>query len=81
MSDRPLNLLKCFLLVTLPYMNDLISISTQRATKLFIPIIKSFVALKVLIQNEKPNGLQYELHTVRLYRVLEELDTLLPLLL
>ena len=54
MSDRPLNLLKRFLLVTLPYMNDMISnIYTQRTTKLFTPIIKSFVALKVLIQNER----------------------------
>ena len=30
-----------------------IDIYTQRTTKLFTPIIKSFVALKVLIQNER----------------------------
>ena len=30
-----------------------INIYTQRTTKLFTPIIKSFVALKVLIQNER----------------------------
>ena len=53
-SDRQTNLLKRFLLVTLPYMNDMISISherfsvnisayTQRTTKLFTPIIKSLL--------------------------------------
>ena len=52
-SDRSSNLLKRFLLVTLPCMNDDIDIYTQRTTKLFTPIIKSFVALKVLIQNER----------------------------
>ena len=30
-----------------------INIYTQRTTKLFTPIIKSFVALKVLIQNKR----------------------------
>ena len=45
MSDRPSNLLKCFLLVTLPYVND---IYAQRTTKLFTSIIKSFVTLKVV---------------------------------
>ena len=64
MSDRPSNLLNRFLLVMLPYMNDMISISihkelqsclrlSSRTTKLFTPIIKSFVALKVLIQSER----------------------------
>ena len=55
MSDRLSNLLKCFLLVTLPYTNDMISISsyTQRTLKLFTPIIKSFVALKVLMQKQE----------------------------
>ena len=72
-SDLPSNLLKCFLLVTFPYMTD---IYTQRTTKLFTPIIKSFIALKVLIQNERTRWLQRELYIVRLYRVLSELDTL-----
>ena len=49
-SDLPSNLLKCFLLVTFPYMTD---IYTQRTTKLFTPIIKSFIVLKVIIQNER----------------------------
>ena len=33
-------------------MNDMVSICTQRTTKLFTPIMMSFVDLKVLIQNE-----------------------------
>ena len=52
-SDQPSNLLKRFLLITLPYMRYDIDIYTQRTTKLFTPIIKSFVAQKVLIQNER----------------------------
>ena len=51
MSDQLSNLLKRFLLVTLERYD--IDIYTQRTTKLFTPIIKSFVALKVLIQNER----------------------------
>ena len=51
MSVWSSNSLKRFLLITLPYMNDIL-ICTQRTTKLFIPIMKSFVNLKVLIQNE-----------------------------
>ena len=49
---------------------------TQTATKLLTPIIKSFVTLKVLIQNN--DDLWYELYAVRLYRVLLEVDTLPP---
>ena len=54
-SERPLNIFKCFLLVTLPYMNDIISISiyVQRTTKLLSPVIKYFLTLKVLMHNEK----------------------------
>ena len=51
MSVWSSNSLKRFLLITLPYMNDIL-ICTQRTTKLFIPIMKSFVDLNVLIQNE-----------------------------
>ena len=46
-------ILKRFLLVTLPYMNDMISISIYKELQSCSPIIKSFVALKVLIQNER----------------------------
>ena len=51
MSDWPSNLLKRFLLVTLERYD--IDIYTQRTTKLFTPIIESFVALKVLIENKR----------------------------
>ena len=46
--DRPSNLLKHFLPVTLPNMNDVISISiyTQRTTKFFTPIIKYLLPRK-----------------------------------
>ena len=53
-SEQPSNLLKRFLLVTLHRLHEwYIDIYTQRTTKLFTPMIKSFVALKVLIQNER----------------------------
>ena len=51
MSELHLNIFKCFLLVTLPYMNDIISISIYE--ELLSPIIKYFVTLKVLMQNER----------------------------
>ena len=58
-----------------------INIYTQRTTKLLIPIIKSFVTLKVLIQNERTRCFTCGLYVVRLYKVLWELNSLPPLLL
>ena len=52
-SDQLLNLLKRLAGYTSLYERYDINIYTQKTTKLFIPIIKSFVALKVLIQNER----------------------------
>ena len=52
-----------------------IDIYTRRTTKLLTPIIKSFVTLKVLIQNKRTAGLWHELYPVCLYRVLWELKT------
>ena len=55
-SDWPsVELLKHFLLVALPYMNDMISISIHEELQncLHLCIIKSFVSLKVLIQSER----------------------------
>ena len=47
-----------------------INIYAQRTTKLLTPIIKSFVALKVLIQIERIRWFRCELYAVCLYRVL-----------
>ena len=54
-SDWPSNLLKCFLLIILPYMNDMISISIHKGLQSCLHLSSSlaFVALKVLIQNER----------------------------
>ena len=51
MSDRPLNLLTEVFLAGYTFLHELYDIDTytQRTTKLFTPIIKSFGALKVLI--------------------------------
>ena len=50
-SDQPSNLLTEVLLAGYTSLHEQydIDIYTQKTTKLFIPIIKSFVALKVLI--------------------------------
>ena len=55
MSDRPLNLLTEAFLASYTFLHELFDIDTyaQRTTKLFTPIIKSFVALKVSIYNER----------------------------
>ena len=59
-SDRPSNLLKRLLLVTLPYMNDDIDIYTQRTTKLFTPIIiKSFVGCTESVNTKRENSMVY----------------------
>ena len=54
-SDQPSNLLTEAFLAGYTSLHEQydIDIYTQRTTKLFTPIIKSFVALKVLIQNER----------------------------
>ena len=48
------------------------------STTLLTPINAPLISLKVLIQNERTRWLRMELYAVRLYRVLRELDTLLP---
>ena len=47
-----------------------INIYTQRATKLFIPIIKSFFALKVLIQNKRTQWSTARTSQCNLFRIL-----------
>ena len=49
-----------------------------RNTKLLTPIIKSFVILKVLIQNKRIRWFMVWTYTARLHRVLWQLDTLHP---
>ena len=53
-NEQPLNSFKCFLLVTLPCMNDMISISIYKELQSCLHLSLSFfVALKVLIQNQR----------------------------
>ena len=57
-----------------------INICTQRTIKLFTPIIKSFVALKVWIQNERTRWFTARPLISVFVQVIWELDTLLSLL-
>ena len=56
-SNQLSNSFKCFLLVTLPHMNDIILISVHENYKAVNNYHQIFVTLKVLMQNERTQWL------------------------